>query len=348
MVAVAESTFAMFSPADRHPARAVGLHRERRLRRQRRLAHARQVGARQVVRRVRQLERPVGVPAHQVGELVADVEDDVEALVAGALEVGLDVLAGARLVLHGRARRHDGAGEVVGLRCARPLGEEALRREGGEADLREVGERGGALAVAAAGHAEDREALGGRGVDEGDHARDGREALLLHPGVLERGVVVEPHRAVLHVVVPEHGVVGVEDDRGDLAGGRDCCVRRVEVGRLRVGERLDLTDVGRGGLVGDAVGGLVVGADRVLDDVEVRDRLALGVGAGGAVGLHRERRLGADRGLGGVGGGVRRSCDADDEGGGGGERDHAAGAAPMSAAPESECVLHECLAFRSV
>src|SRR3954452_21065082 len=82
---------------------------------------------REVVVRVRHLERLVGEVAQEIAELVAEVGDDLVA-------VRLDVRAGSRLVLDGRAgntRRDRGTAElglvqVGGVRVDRRLGEEAV------------------------------------------------------------------------------------------------------------------------------------------------------------------------------------------------------------------------------
>ncbi len=158
-------------------------------------------------------------------------------------------------------------------------------------DLGQVRERRWLLVVVAAGEAEDRVTHLRGLVDEVDHAGHGRELLVLDPRVLEDRVVVEVHRPVLHVVVPERGVVDVQDD-GGLAG----LGVLGEVGALVVEELGDLADVRRLLLVRDAVAGrAVVGADRRLDRVDVRDG---GAGLGrtaGAVRLHHELRARRER-----------------------------------------------------
>ncbi len=206
--------------------------------------------------------------ALQVGPLVADVEQDRVAATGGALQIG----ARAGLVLDrgaaGRRTRDVARLGVAGL--AGPLGEQRGGREGrAVADLGQVGQRRGLLVARATGHAEDGVAQLRGLVDEGDHAGHGRELLALHPVVLDDRVVVEVQLPVLHVVVPQRGVVDVEDDRRL----RRCLGVLGQVGVLVVEQLVDLGDVRRLLLVRDALaGGAVVGADGRLDRVDVRDR----------------------------------------------------------------------------
>ncbi len=201
------------------------------------------------------------------------------------------MLAGAGLVLNGRALR-SGARDVCRLLRGPdpgPLRVEPVLREGGVPDLGQVGHGGSLLVVVAAGETEDGETHRCCRVDEADHARCRREALLLDPDVLPGRVEVEVHVRDFHVVRPQRGVVRVEDQRGLLALPDGELVGRLEVGLLVLQGGTHLGDVGRRRLVRDAGAGVpVVRRDGPLDRVDVRDPFSPSREAARAVGLHRE------------------------------------------------------------